>query len=83
MPASPPQTREEWAVQNAIWPTAWRQPETTAFRASMQVPKIDDEAFKAMCGHMNRAFALAGQQGACNAAVIVDPQQGEIRLTPW
>ena len=78
VPATPPQTREEWAIQNAIWPTAWRQPETTAFRASMQAPEIDDGSFQAMCSYMDKAFALAGQQGACNAAVIVDPVQGEM-----
>ena len=84
VPACAPQTREEWAAQNAIWPITWRQPETTAFRASMQAPAIDDSTFRLMCAHMDQAVAQAQHQGACNGAIIVDPQQGEARgAKPW
>ena len=67
-------------MQNAIWPTTWRQPETTAFRASMQAPDIHDSTFRLMCAHMDQAVAQAQLQGACNGAIIVDPQQGEPSL---
>lgn len=64
-------------MQNAIWPTAWRQPEVTAFRASMQAPEIDDATYERMCGYLDLAFTQAQAGPVCNGAVIVDSRQGQ------
>ena len=81
VPATAPETREEWAAQMVLWPVTWRHPEMTAFRASQQASDLSDASIAAMARHMDAAFAQAAlsPSGRANGAVLVDPTCGELQ----
>lgn len=73
--AEAPETRDQWAAWNKIWPITWHVPEIAKpLPGAIATP--EEHAY--FSRHMQSALSLAHQHGVANAAIIVDPATGEI-----
>lgn len=73
--AQAPETREQWAAWNKIWPITWHVPEI-AKPLPGAVATAEEHTY--FSRHMQQALSLAHQHGVANAAIIVDPATSEI-----
>lgn len=73
--AQAPETRDQWAAWNKIWPITWHVPEI-AKPLPGAVATAEEHAY--FSRHMQQALSLAHQHGVANAAIIVDPATSEI-----
>jgi tRNA-specific adenosine deaminase 3 len=79
VPARAPLTRAEWEDCTQVWPSSWRIPEGN--KACIVTETVSDDLQAYFESSMLKVLAHSDIHGACNVAMIINPESGEVAAT--
>lgn len=80
MICDPPATRAQFEVTRALWPCHFHEDKNLESLLSKSRPDIwGQDNFLRRMDYIKSAISLAFDKSSCSAAVVVDPQSGEIK----